>query len=162
MMFSCLKFCSMLEFKTVAHPSPSNCLSAAPFINQDECHTHEPNQFVRSALDVNNRRLARSSSLNQINADRLQRFARRGVQGALKLGERVITDDRCRQSGRLLGPDDPVRVSRVRESTAERNASLASVVVLADLEIPFELRQMLDIFKLYEVKSQWDEGSGDV
>ena len=37
-----------------------------------------------------------------------------------------------------------------------------SVVVLADLEIPFELRQMLDIFKLYEVKSQWDEGSGDV
>ena len=39
---------------------------------------------------------------------------------------------------------------------------LAGVVVLADLEIPFELRQMLDIFKLYEVKSQWDEGSGDV
>ena len=70
------------------------------------------------------------------------------MQGALKLGERVITDDRCRQSGRLLGPDDPVRVSRVRESTAERNASLASVVVLAGLEVPLELSHLLDVFKL--------------
>ena len=63
------------------------------------------------------------------------------MQGALKLGERVIT-------GRLLGPDDPVRVSRVRESTAERNASLASVVVLAGLEVPLELSHLLDVFKL--------------